>query len=103
MWRQCLSVAAALADREGGLPPFCGARVLFSKNLMFASLALLNLGCALRVGSEIPAYEGYLHQAWSVLPISAVVELTAVALFAANLVLTFLRPPAHLLRALDTP
>ncbi|MGP0074922.1 MAG: NnrS family protein [Bryobacteraceae bacterium] len=123
-----LSVAAALADREGGiwgasrhaltvgflstmvfaigqriLPAFCGARVLFSKNLMFASLALLNLGCVLRVGSEIPAYEGYLRQAWSVLPISAVVELTAVTLFAANLVLTFLRPPAHLMHGLDAP
>ena len=123
-----LSVAAALADREGGiwgasrhaltvgflstmvfaigqriLPAFCGARVLFSKNLMFASLALLNLGCALRVGSEIPAYEGYFRQAWSVLPISAVVELTAVTLFAINLVLTFLRPPAHLMHGLNTP
>jgi len=30
------------------------------------------------------------------LPISAVTELTAVALFAANLLITFLRPPAHL-------
>ena len=70
---------------------------------MFASLALLNLGCVLRVGSEIPAYEGYLRQAWSVLPISAVLELTAVTLFAANLVLTFLRPPAHLIHGLDAP
>ncbi len=118
-----LSIAAALADREGGiwgasrhaltvgflsamvfaigqkiLPAFCGARVLFSKHLMLASLALLNLGCALRVGSEIPAYEGYLAQTWSVLPVSAVIELTAVTLFAANLALTFLRPAAHLLR-----
>jgi hypothetical protein len=123
-----LSLAAALGDREGGiwgasrhaltvgflstmvfaigqriLPAFCGMRILFSKNLMFASLALLNLGCALRIGSEIPAYEGYLHQAWAVLPVSAVVELTAVTLFAANLVLTFLRSPAHLLHALDAP
>jgi hypothetical protein len=70
---------------------------------MFAWLALLNLGCALRVGSEILAYEGYLRQAWSVLPISAVVELTAVTVFAANLVTTFFRPPAHLPHALDTP
>ncbi|MBZ5607193.1 MAG: hypothetical protein LAP38_02970 [Acidobacteriia bacterium] len=118
-----LSIAAALADREGGiwgasrhaltvgflstmvfaigqkiLPAFCGARVLFSKQLMLASLTLLNLGCALRVGSEIPAYEGYLRQAWSVLPVSAVIELTAVTLFAANLAFTFLRPAAHLLR-----
>lgn len=118
-----LSVAAAVGDRQGGiwgasrhaltvgflatmvfaigqriLPAFCGARVLFSRNMMFASLLLLNLGCALRVASEIPAYEGYLHQAWSVLPVSAVVELIAVTLFAANLGLTFLRPPTHLLK-----
>jgi hypothetical protein len=122
-----LSLAAAQADREGGiwgasrhaltvgflstmvfaigqrvLPAFCGARVLFSANLMFVSLTLLSLGCALRVGSEIPAYEGYLHEAWSILPVSAVVELAAVTLFAGNLVITFLRPPAHLLHPSHT-
>lgn len=70
---------------------------------MFASLALLNVGCLLRVTSEIPAYEGYLRQAWSVLPVSAVVEMTAVTLFAANLVVTLLRPPAHLLHAPSRP
>ncbi|HEY7389083.1 MAG TPA: NnrS family protein, partial [Bryobacteraceae bacterium] len=90
-----LSAAAVPADRSGGfwgasrhaltvgflstmvfsigqriLPAFCGACVLLSKNLMFASLALLNLGCILRVASEIPAYEGYLRQAWAILPVS---------------------------------
>lgn len=118
-----LSVWAALGDQRGGiwgasrhaltvgflavmvfaigqriLPAFCGARVLFSKNLMLGSLLLLNIGCALRVASEIPAYEGFWHQAWSVLPISAVTELVAVTLFAINLLLTFLRAPAHLMR-----
>ncbi len=116
-----LSVAAALADREGGiwgasrhaltvgflatmvfaigqriLPAFCGARVLFSRRLMFLSLLLLNLGCALRVACESLAYEGYAPWAWHILPVSAVVELTAVALFAANLGITLLRPPAHI-------
>jgi len=62
-----------------------------------------NLGCALRVGSEITAYEGYLRQAWSVLPVSAVIELIAVTLFAANLAITFLRPPAHLLTQIERP
>jgi hypothetical protein len=85
------------------LPAFCGARVLLSKNLMFASLALLNLGCILRVASEIPAYEGYLRQAWAILPVSVTLEVTAVVLFAANLVGTLLLPPAHLLPAPDTP
>ena len=81
------------------LPAFCGARVLFSKRLMFASLLLLNAGCALRVCAEIPAYEGFTYAriAWQVLPFSAILELTAVAQFAANLLITFSRPPAHLM------
>ena len=78
------------------LPAFGGARVLYSPGLMFASLATLTLGCALRVGSEIPAYEGYSQIAWHVLPCSAVIELLAVSLFAVNLLATFARPPAHL-------
>ena len=34
--------------------------------------------------------------AWHLLPCSAVIELLAVTLFAANLALTLLQPPAHL-------
>jgi hypothetical protein len=34
----------------------------------------------------------------SVLPVSSVIELTAVTAFALNLGVTFLRPPAHLLQ-----
>ena len=74
------------------LPAFGGARMLYSPRLMFASLATLTLGCALRVGSEIPAYEGYSQIAWRVLPCSAVIELVAFTLFAANLFATFARP-----------
>ena len=74
-------------------------RVLYSPRLMFASLTLLNVGCLLRVCSEINAYEGYAHHAWSVLPVSAMTELTAVAIFVANMVVTLLKPPAHLLAA----
>ena len=70
------------------LPGFCGMRTLYSKRLMFASLFLLTLGCALRVGSEIPAYEHSLELAWSILPLSAITELVAVTLFAANLMVT---------------
>jgi hypothetical protein len=62
---------------------------------MFASLLLLNVGCALRVISEVIAYEGYGRWAWPILPLSAIVELTAVTLFAANLAIAFLRPPEH--------
>jgi hypothetical protein len=114
-----LSMWAASADRNGGiwgasrhaltvgflagmifaigprvLPAFCGGRQLFSPALMFVACSLLNLGCSLRVASEIPAYEGFAQAAWRVLPYSAVVELIAVSLFALNLVLTLARPAA---------
>jgi hypothetical protein len=78
------------------LPAFCGMRVLFSPRLMFASLFTLNCGCALRVIAEVGAYEGFVPALWSVLPVSAVTELTAVALFATSLLATFAQPPAHL-------
>ncbi len=77
------------------LPAFGGMKVLYSPRLMLACLLLLNVGCALRVSSEILAYEGFWPPAWHVLPWSAICELTAVTLFAANLVLTFRQAPAH--------
>jgi len=117
-----LTIWAAAADRAGGiwgasrhavtvgflagmvfaigqkiLPAFCGARILFNRHAMFASLLLLNVGCALRVASEIPAYEGFAFATvfWQALPASAVIELSAVTVFAANLLVTFLRPAPH--------
>jgi len=81
------------------LPAFSGMRHLFSPRLMFASLLLLSLGCALRVSSEALAYQGIVHSAWSWLPVSAVTELTAVTLFAANLWITFMRPAPPVLCA----
>ena len=81
------------------LPAFCGMRVLWSKELMFWSLALLNLGCILRVSMEPLAYELDWQIAWRLLPVSAVIELTAVTLFALNLVGTLMQPPAHLRQA----
>ena len=123
-----MSILAALGDREGGvwgasrhaltvgflatmvfsvgqkiLPAFCGARVLFSSGAMLTSLLLLTIGCALRVICEPLAYEGYAGWAWKVLPWSAVIELTAVTVFALNLGFTFARPPAHLMRAQNAP
>lgn len=119
-----VSIAAALWDNAGGLwgasrhaltvgfismmvfaigqrvlPAFCGMRVLFSPKLMFASMGLLAAGCALRVASEIGAYEAYAPSLWPLLPVSAVIEMTAVTLFAANLLLTLRQPPAHLKQA----
>ena len=108
-----LTMWAAMADRNGGIwgasrhaltvgflagmvfvigprivPAFCGGRQLFSPMLMLASCSLLNVGCCCGCPPRIPAYEGMLHAAWSVLPVSAVVELIAVSLFALNLALT---------------
>jgi hypothetical protein len=77
------------------LPAFCGMRLLYSKGLMWASLAILNLGCLLRVASEVPAYEANLRAAWRILPVSAVTELTAVTLFALNLGITLILPPPN--------
>jgi len=75
------------------LPSFCGMRVLWSPRLMLVMLVLLMTGCTLRVASEILAYQDYAAWAWNVLPVSALVELTAVTLFAINLIVTFLRQP----------
>jgi uncharacterized protein involved in response to NO len=82
------------------LPAFGGMRVLYSPRLMLLCLLFLNIGCALRVSSEILAYEGYWPAAWHVLPWSAILELCAVTIFALNLVLTFRQPPAHEMRPL---
>lgn len=76
------------------LPAFSGMRLLFSTKLMFLSLLLLGAGCLLRVSSEILAYQGFAGWAWSWLPVSAVTEMTAVTIFAANLLVTFVRRPA---------
>jgi hypothetical protein len=78
------------------LPAFCGMKILWSKRLMFWSLLLLSTGCFLRVSSEPLAYENLWKPAWKVLPVSAMIELTAVSLFAVNIVVTLLLPPAHL-------
>lgn len=76
------------------LPAFSGMRLLLSTKLMFVSLLLLSLGCALRVSSEILAYQGFAAWAWSWLPVSAITEMTAVTIFAINLLFTFTRRPA---------
>ena len=122
-----MGVWAAFADRRGGiwgasrhaltvgfaatmvfaigpgiLPHFAGIYSIFSKRLMFLSLLLLQAGCTLRVCSEPLAYEGILTFAWKTLPISGMLELSGVLVFAVNLVLTFLlgrsafaRTPVH--------
>jgi len=74
------------------LPAFSGMRVLFSPRLMFIGLLLLTIGCLIRVSSEILAYQHVLVSAWRWLPASAFIEMTAVTVFAVNLLATFARP-----------
>jgi hypothetical protein len=83
------------------LPSFCGMRVLWSTRLMLVMLVLLMAGCTLRVTSEILAYQDYAAWAWKVLPVSALIELAAVTLFAINLTVTFLRPPIAVTTSLE--
>jgi len=73
------------------LPAFSGMRLLFSTKLMFVATLLLAVGCLLRVSSEILAYQGLVRSVWAWLPVSAITEMTAVTLFAANLLATFVR------------
>lgn len=63
---------------------------------MFSGLLLLMTGCLLRVSSEIAAYQYGTGWAWSVLPLSAILELAAVALFALNMMATFALAPEPL-------
>jgi uncharacterized protein involved in response to NO len=113
-----LGVAAALWDVSGGvwgasrhaftvgfvsvmvfsigqrvLPAFAAMAPLWSPRLMFAGLLLLTAGCALRVTSEIAAYQYAAAWAWAALPASALIEMTAVTLFAINMSATFVFAP----------
>ena len=72
------------------LPHFAGIENLFSKRLMLISLLCLQGGCLLRVSSEPLAYEGFFSFAWRILPVSGMLELAGVLIFAINLALTFL-------------
>jgi uncharacterized protein involved in response to NO len=73
------------------LPSFLSGRELRSTGLMAASLWLLQAGCFLRVTSEAIAYSqgGFF---WRVLPVSGLLELTAVCVFVLNMALTMLQP-----------
>ena len=74
------------------LPAFSGMRLLFSTKTMFLALLCLAVGCALRVSAEILSYQNFAPSAWRWLPVSAITEMTAVALFAANILITFVKP-----------
>ena len=78
------------------LPHFAGIRQLWSPRLMLVTLVFLLLGCTLRVSMEVVAYEGIASFAWRLLPLSGVLELTAVLCFALQILLTLLRGQAIL-------
>jgi uncharacterized protein involved in response to NO len=77
------------------LPAFTGMKLLYSRRLMFLSMLLASIGCAMRVTSEMLAYPGYAVAAWHFLPVSAVIELTAFTLFAINLSVSIARRPPN--------
>lgn len=70
------------------LPAFFVVRRLWSTRLMAAALALLNIGCTTRVVAQIVAYQHLSERAWPFLTLSAVIEMTAVTLFAINMMMT---------------
>lgn len=80
--------ATAFAIGSRMLPAFFNVRRLWSQRVLTISLVLLNIGCTLRVVSQILAYEHFSTHAWGVLGGSAIIEMTAVTLFAANMLLT---------------
>ena len=77
------------------LPAFAGMRLLWRPALMFVGLALVAAGCTMRVACEILAYQGWAEWAWSLLPVSALCELTGLTAFALNIYGTFLFEPSH--------
>ncbi len=73
------------------LPSFLNGRELYSSRLMAASLWILTTGCLLRVSSEAVAYS-LGGPGWTLLPISALLELAAVLLFVTNMAATLAQP-----------
>jgi len=79
----------ALAPRI--LPSFLNGRELYSTWIMALSLWLLSVGCLLRVLSEAIAYSAG-GRLWSILPLSAFLELAAVIAFVVNMAATLTEP-----------
>ncbi len=77
------------------LSAFAGMRLLWSPKLMFVGLVLLGVGCTLRFSCEVLAYRGYANWAWEVLPVSALVELTALSVFTTNILGTLVLQPSR--------
>jgi hypothetical protein len=74
------------------LPSFLNSRELWSPRLMFWSLAALTVGCCSRVASEPLAYADVVSWTWSILPASALIELSAVLMFGYNMLRSMATP-----------
>jgi hypothetical protein len=74
------------------LPGFLNSRELWSPRWMGWSLGALTAGCFLRVASEPLAYAGATQWSWRLLPVSAFIELSAVLLFAYNMLRSMATP-----------
>lgn len=74
------------------LPSFLAGHELRSSRLMGGSLWLLAIGWFLRLLSEAIAYSASGGWSWRVLPLSGLLELTAVCLFVLNLGWTMMQP-----------
>lgn len=70
------------------LPAFFNVRCLWSTRLMATVLFMVHIGCLTRVSAQILAYQGISSSAWSLLPLSAIIEMGAVLLFAFNMMMT---------------
>lgn len=55
---------------------------------MATVLFMVHIGCLTRVSAQILAYQGISSGAWSLLPLSAIIEMGAVLLFAFNMMMT---------------
>ena len=77
------------------LPALLDRLKIYSTRLMLIALLFSNIGCLLRVTFEILAFQHYVSWAWSILPISATLELVAVVVFSLNMLRTFLSSAVH--------
>lgn len=77
------------------MPASLARKKLFSEKLMLLALLSTNMGCVMRVCSEIIAYQHSASRAWLLLSLLATLELLGVILFTINTIGTFRQP--HLL------
>ena len=86
--REFITAAAVFTIGARILPAFFSVRRLWSTGMMAASLLLRSIFCTTRVVSQILAYQHPSSGVWNTLTMSAIIEMLAVTLFAADMLLT---------------